>query len=243
MQSLMPKLITSSKLARADPSLADGRNSFELIRLFKLHMVNDGAALLEWALICAEISFWNKAGGLFKWPKFKTRPLYESPGGGDYDNVLAPKNQGKKSRATKARGSSHPPGWTGGRPPVSSSGEESSVPPKIDWGNSAQIIADIEKDLDDIIAESERREMECRQFTGASHGFGAFYRTLPTSSLALGRPLLCTDSTAQQEYESIMGCEPLYSSNHPHLIWSPSSKGKGEAIGITMLEGECVARQ
>ena len=170
----------------------------------------------------------EQGGMLFKWPKYKTRLLYESPEE-DFDNVLAPKARGKKSRATKARGSADPPGWTGKRPPASSSSdEESSAQPKTDWDQAGQISIDIEKDLDDILAEDAKRELEGRQFRCGIHRFDTFYRSLPTSSFSVGGPLICSDSTSQTEYACICADEPLYWENRPHLIWSMSAKGRGE---------------
>ena len=40
----------------------------------------------------------------------------------------------------------------------------------------------------------------------------------------------------QTEYEFIDGCEPLYSSNLPQLIWTLSSKAKGKRLS----ESQCL---
>ena len=144
----------------------------------------------------------EQGGRLSKWPKYKTRLLYESPEE-DFDNVLAPKKPGKQSRAAKARGGSDPPGWAGARPPVASSDEESSDLPKIDWDKAGQTIKDIEREIDELLAGDEeqgRMEREGRQFLSDVNAFDAYYHSLPTGSYSAGRPLLCSDSTNHHEY-------------------------------------------
>ena len=159
----------------------------------------------------------ERAGRLFKWPKFKTSLRFGESDEVEIPNLTTPK---KLPRAEKSRSSNNPPGWAGRRAVISS--DEESVGSNIDWSS----MANIEKELDDLLLEDQRLADEQSGRTGMSSQLSTYYHNMPIPSYTNGRPLMCPNTTIGEEMEIVVNHATCLPAGGPNLIWTLSSKSK-----------------